>query len=324
MLQKISFIFSFLASLYLPTAFAAPLGTIPTIQEQNLQMLFNFRSDLWASPYTYKESPLRIIGGDIRVPLLKSESWSASANVFLEGLNLGRTQFSLGGEDVFIANTLQDEGVGFGVRKDFESGSTLSVFAAYATASDDPWADLRNNYFNGTVSYRTAPGGDYYWIFAVNQSNNRGIYNGTPFPFIGVIRDVNPEFKASFGFPFVVLQWGTGENWIKSFSMTPFGTQIGAAKDLAHGFAFDARAALTVRSYMLDERTEDSSRLYYQEIFVEGAFKKFVTPETGVSFALGAAVDRRLYESERIYHPNSKVTTIDSDFYGRLGVEFRL
>ncbi|MFV8248727.1 hypothetical protein [Bdellovibrio bacteriovorus] len=321
MLKRLIPLFMMLA---LQPCWGAPLGTIPTIEEDNLRLIFDFRSDLWSSPYTYKDSPVRIVGGDIRIPIYKSETWSASARIFDENLQLGRAQFNLGGESIFIGTALQNQGAGFGVRKVFASGSMMSVFASYATASDVPWGAPRNDYFDGTISYRMVTGNDYHWIFAVNQSDNRGIYNGMPYPFIGVVQDIWPGFRFSLGLPFLMLEWGATEEWVTNFSLTPFGVKLATSKNLDHGFVFQAKTALTVRSYMFDTRKDSADRLYYQEIFAEGALKKFVTPQTGVSFALGAAVDRRLYESERIYVPNSKVTTIKNDFYGRLGVEFRL
>lgn len=317
------FFFAFVI-LQAPWAFSVPLGTIPTIEEQNLQMLFSFRSDLWTSPYTYKDSPVRIFDTDIRIPLYKSETWSASANVFSESLSLGRTQFTLGEEQVFIANSLQNQGAGFGARREFSNGGRLGFFASYATASDVPWGEPRNDYFDGTIAYQTAPAENYHWIFAINQSDNRGIHDGKPFPYFGVIYNLSENVRTTVGFPFFRIEWGADVNWLHSFGITPFGINYWARKFLEDEFVFDGRVGLTVRSYMFDSRADDEDRLYYQEIFAEAAFKKFVTAKTGVTFALGAAVDRRLYESERIYHPNSKVTQIDNDFYGRLGVEFKL
>jgi hypothetical protein len=60
---------------------AAPLGTIPTIEEQSMRLLLSLRSDLWTSPYTYKESPIRIFGGEFRVPIYTAETWAVSASV---------------------------------------------------------------------------------------------------------------------------------------------------------------------------------------------------------------------------------------------------
>ncbi|KHD86998.1 MAG: hypothetical protein OM95_16885 [Bdellovibrio sp. ArHS] len=303
---------------------AAPLGTIPTIEEQNLQMLFSFRSDLWTSPYTYKDAPLRIFNTDIRLPLYKSDTWSASAHIFAESLNLGRTQFRLGEREVFIANSFQNQGGGFGARRDLANGGKLSFFASYATASDMPWGEPRNDYFDGTITYQMAPEMNYSWIFALNQSDNRGFHDGKPFPYFGVVYSLKENVRMTIGFPFFRFAWGRELNWIHTFEVTPFGVNYAARKFLDNGFVFDGRVGLTVRSYLYDSRPDDEDRIYYQEIFVEGAFKKFVTSRTGVTFALGAAVDRRLYESERIYHPDSKVTQLENDFYGRLGLEFNL
>jgi hypothetical protein len=310
--------------LIVTSAQATPLGTIPTIQENTLKLNFDFRSDLWTSPYTYKESPVRIMLADMRAPIFKTETWSASIALYDESLNLGRTDFQLGQKPVFIGNSLQHQLGGIGIRKNFPDGAAASVYAAYSTASDAPWGSPRNDYFYGAVSYRTAIVDNRGWIFAIDQNENRGIYNGTPFPYFGVVYNSDEKWSVSAGFPFLNITYLSDSEWHSDFRLTPFGISYKAAKDIDANAVFTAAAALTVRSYLYDERPTDDTRLYYQEIFVELGVKRYVTADTAVNFSLGGSFDRRLYESERVYRPSSELQTIGGDYYGRLGVEFNL
>jgi hypothetical protein len=305
--------------------FAAPLGTIPVIESRNLKLIYDGRSDLWSALSKVKSTPVRITAAEVRIPIAHAETWKASADAYDESLSLGRADFSLGKKKVFIGSDLRSESFGLGLNKDFESGSSLSLFAAFATASDRPYGDPRDEWIEGNFIYRSQMIENHKWVFVVNQSNNRGFRNGTPFPYFGVSYEPDPEFKAMFGFPFVFLTWGTPENdWKKGFQLTPFGTRFELETNLEDHFVFNAFAAFTVRSYLHDERIDDEDRLYYQEFAVEVSVRTALTPVTGVIFGLGYSFDRRLYESETIYSPNSEYTIIDNDVYGRIAMEFRL
>lgn len=273
---------------------------------------------------SYKDSPVRIMLADLRAPLFKTETWSASAAIYSESLNLGRADFQLGQKQVFIGNSLRHELGGIGLRKNFSDGSSASAYAAYVTASDVPWGTPRNDYFYGSVNYRTALVDNRQWIFAIDQNNNRGIYNGTPFPYFGLIYNKDSKWLLAAGFPFVHFTYKTEKEWEHDFRLTPFGLDYSAAKPVDANAVFTFKTGLTVRSYLYDQRTEDDARLYYQEIIIEGGVKRYVSADTAVTFALGGSVDRRLYESERVYRPSSALQVIDNDYYGRLGVEFRL
>ncbi|WP_413585939.1 hypothetical protein [Bdellovibrio sp. HCB274] len=323
-MQKFIFVFLSVIFFYELSAVARPLGTIPEVHQQNLLMLFDFRSDLWTSPYSYKDSPIRITSGEARVPLYTGDTWAVSAAAYTESLNLGRTDFELGTKDIFIGNSLRQEFVGIGARKTFDSGSTVSGFFAYATASDDPWGSGKDKYTYAAVIYRSRLIENHNWIFGIDQSQNRGFKNGDPFPYLGITYHLKDEMQISFGFPYFRMMWKFAEDWTGNASVTPFGARIAADKKINTGTAVGALTALTVRSYLFHERLEDADRLFYQEIMGEVYLSRDLSEATRVIFALGGSADRKLYESERIYEPNSQVTSIKSDFYGRLALEFRL
>lgn len=300
------------------------MGSIPTIESRDLKLLFDFRSDVWTSPYKYKSSPIRIFSGEFRIPIAHAETWKASADISDESLGLGRSDFTLGNKKVFVGSSLRSQSAGFGFNKEFESGSSLSLFAAFATASDDPHGSTRDEWYEGNFIYRSAFIEQHRWIFLVNQSNNRGFKNGTPIPYFGVSYEPDPSFKAAFGFPFLFLSWDTPETWQKDFRLTPFGARYDMTTHLEDQFMFNAFAAFNVRSYLHSERIDDDDRLYYQEFVIEGNVRTGLTPQTGITFGFGFSFDRRLYESENIYAPNSDYTIMDNDIYGRVALEFIL
>jgi hypothetical protein len=305
--------------------FAAPLGTIPVIESRNLRLFFDGRSDLWSAVAKVKSSPVRITAAEVQVPIAHAETWKASFNASDESLSLGRADFSLGKKKVFIGSDLRSESFGLGLNKEFESGSSVSIFAAFATASDRPYGAPRDEWIESNLVYRSPKLENHRWIFVVNQSNNRGFKNGTPFPYFGVSYEPEPEFKAMFGFPFLFLTWGTPDkDWKKDFKLTPFGTRFDLETNLEDQFVFNAFAAFTVRSYLHDERIDDDDRLYYQEFSIETSVRRALSSETTVLFGIGYSFDRRLYESETIYSPNSEYTIMNNDVYGRIAMEFRL
>ena len=294
------------------------------IESRDLKILFDFRSDMWTSPYKFKSAPVRIISGEFRIPIAHAETWKASADIADESLSLGRADFTLGKKKVFIGSDLRTQSAGIGLNKDFESGSSLSLFGAFATASDKPHGTTSDEWYEGNFVYRSQLLENHRWIFVVNQSKNRGFKNGMPFPYLGVSYEPDPEFRAVFGFPFLFLTWGTPETWKKEFRITPFGARFDLETNLEDQFVFNAFAAFTVRSYLHAEREDKDDRLYYQEFAIEANVRTALTTETGVIFGLGFSFDRRFYESETIYSPNSDYTIIDNDLYGRVAMEFRL
>ncbi|KYG66794.1 hypothetical protein AZI86_07075 [Bdellovibrio bacteriovorus] len=310
--------------LFVGGAVAAPLGTIPFIDTQFLRIILDLRSDLWRSPYSYKASPIRIINGEFRIPVAYGDSWNISANISNESLSLSNTEFHVADRDVFIGNNLQTQSIGLGINKTFSDSSVLMFMGAYATASDNPYAEPRDRWFEGNLVYRSKSLGSYKYILAVNQSANRGLANDRPFPYLGVIFQPNDNFEVHVGFPFMRILWQKENDWRRIAHVTPFGAYFDIEKNLTDDFVYHGRAEYAIRSYLYKNRLEDETRLYFQEMSLEGGIRKELTVTTTVGLALGYAFDRRLYESRSVYEPREAKTALDSDLYGRLRLEFNL
>lgn len=324
MLKKISSILLLCQWVLVSVSQAAPLGTIPTVEDRNLRFIFDFRSDLWSSPYSYKSSPVRLLQAEVRVPLYRDHEWSISLDASDESLSLGRAEFQLGKESIFLSNALLTQSIGLGAKKDFANGSSLSVFSSYATASDEPYGADRDTWIDSTVIYQSHKIENHRWLIAADQSKNRGIANGRIFPYVGVIYEPESDFQAVFGFPFLQLSWGHPENRKILFHLTPFGSRLELEKKLPDDFVGKVRLGMTLHSYLHKERLDEDDRLYFQEVSITGQIRKNVTSTTGILFGLGYAFERHLYETEVVYSPNSKMIRFDNDFFGRLAMEFRL
>jgi hypothetical protein len=134
----------------------------------------------------------------------------------------------------------------------------------------------------------------------------------------------DPDYTATFGFPFLHLSWHSNESWSKDLRLTLFGGKFLMRHPLKDDFEFITFAEYTYRSYCYSDRTDDEDRLFYQEAAVEVALKKNLTVTTGVIFSLGYSFDRHVFENEDVYAPNTAKTSIEPDFYGRIHLEFRL
>jgi hypothetical protein len=64
---------------------AAPLDTLPVIEEDRLRVNLSTRSDLWTSVYEDKNSPLRLYDFNFRVPLDLKKKWVGAASVSKRG-----------------------------------------------------------------------------------------------------------------------------------------------------------------------------------------------------------------------------------------------
>lgn len=305
-------------------ALGVPLGTIPTLEDHQVRFIFDFRSDMWTSPYTYKESPIQTTGFETLFPILKGDDWSFSGQLAAESLNLGRPDFHMDNKQIFVGSSLQSTYMGLGAQKRFSSGAEVSIFAGSATATDQPEKHPEDRWIEGNMVYLTAPKDGHRWMFAVNHSNNRGFLNGKPFAYFGLQLEESASFTASFGFPYLKLNWAEPEKWQSEFLLTPFGYHLQFRMPILDQFTFTAMTAYTVRSYLHGDRPHDYDRLYYQEHTAEANIRTRMTDTTGVLFGIGYAFDRRLYEAKEIYHPDSETEDFDDDYYARVAVEFRL
>lgn len=300
------------------------MGSVPTLEDHQVRFIFNFRSDMWTSPYTYKESPIQTTNFETLFPVVKGNDWSVSGQLAAESLNLGRPDFHMDNKRIFVGSSLQSTYIGLGGNKKFISGAEVSAFVGSATASDEPKDHPEDRWTEGRIVFWTAPSQTARWMFAINHSNNRGFLNGKPFTYFGVQYQNHPQLTVSFGFPYLKVDWTDSQKRHSEFMLTPFGYQLQFKVPIQDQFIFTALSAFSVRSYLHGDRPHDNDRLYYQEHTFEANIRTRLTDTTGFLLGLGYALDRRLYEAENLYKPDSKTEDFDDDYYVRVAMEFRL
>ena len=303
--------------------YAAPLGTIPTIEESNWLFNFSFKSDMWSQFDQAKNEPVRIYDIEFKMPIYKTDTWVASLSLDDESLSLGRTDIPLGDKRVFVGSHLSAQNVGLGFRKDCVNGSDLSIFTSYNSASESSIFEARKRWIEAIAIYHTRLL-DHQWMFAIHQSENRGFLNGYPVPYFGITLTDTPEYKSTYGFLFVLLTWEQSNGWKKEFRITPFDSSFRVEKPLDQIFTYSAKVFYNIRSYLHNESTDKNLRLYYQEASIDNSVTVGVNNSTSMIYTLGYTFDRTVYESTTIYRPNTKMYRFKNDFYLMAKLDFKL
>ncbi len=303
---------------------AAHLGMIPIVDNNNLRLMIEGRSDIWTSPYRDKEIPLRIHELKLRVPLINTESWSASAHIGAESLSSGRADVTVGRNPVFIGSDLRSLSAGFAVKRTTSEGSSVSIFTAQNSSSDEVYRDTRDTWTEVSIFYEFAPQDRLQWVVAANSSKNRGFLNNQIVPFVGVYYKPGPNFSVTFGFPFARLIWSSENFWTTSLYLTPVGVHGEVTRSSSSNMSWRVKAGLSSRSYLHVNRIDDHMRLIFVEKYFEGGFKSKVSDQTFVGFMIGASFDRVFYEAKSVFSAEGQNTGLNKDLYGTFLMEFEL
>lgn len=303
---------------------AAHLGMIPTVDKHNLRLIIEGRTDIWTSPYRDKETPLRLHELKLRAPLFNTESWSASAHIGAESLSSGRADMTVGRNPVFIGSDLRSLSAGFGVKRTASEGSSVSIFTAQNSSSDEVYRDTRDTWTEVSIFYEFAPQDRLQWVVAANSSKNRGFLNNQIVPFIGVHYKPSSNFSATFGFPFARLIWSNEDFWTTSVYLTPVGVHGEVTRSTSAHMSWRIKAGLSSRSYLHVNRIDDHMRLIFEEKYFEGGFKSKVSDQTSVGFTIGTSFDRVFYEAQNVFSAEGQKTNLNKDLYGAFLMEFEL
>lgn len=301
---------------------AAPLGNIPEIEEDKVRLIFSARSDLWLSPYEDKETPLRIYGATLRLPVTLTEGWIGSAMLATESVSLGRTDVIVGEDTVPLNSNLQDQSAGLGLTHQLHDESSISIYGAFSSASDEPFQNDRDRWMELTAAYRSQTWGDWQGLFAVNYSKNRGFLNNQVIPFLGVSYQPKSAFRFLLGFPYLQMVWKPDLNWTTTASLTPVGGRVKANYIYSDSLLLFLDAGLSARSYLHVNRTQNDHRLIFEEKYAEIGFKRILSPKTYVGFAAGGSFDRNVYEAKTVFRPMGSKIELNGDITGRFLLEF--
>lgn len=303
---------------------AAPIGTVPFVDSGDMRFNFEFRSDLWTSPYHDKENPVRLTSAQFYSPVLRQNDQFATFTASASGVNLGRSDISIGDRQVALGQDLQDNSIGLGYSQVSEDQFSFLILAAYSSASDRPFNQARNNWTEINTVFLLPPKDNYNWFFALNYSKNRGYFNDSVFPFVGINYDISEQTNLKVGFPFVWLTLKKDDDMMLEFFLSPGSGRIQAFKKLGEKFKAYTRVGLTSYSYLHENRIDDKDRLFFQERSLETGLIAQVSDQTAVGFNLGYAFERIFFEGENLFKPKGQKAKLGSDLYGSLIVEFKL
>lgn len=304
---------------------ARVLGLIPTVESRGLRLLLKTRSDLWTKPDQDKAAPVRVYGLDLRIPIVQGEKGVLSAEIHNESLHPAKTGLTVGETPELIGNNLTSRSIGLGASYQSSQQLETSIFASYESASDQPFRDTRDKWIEATAIAAIRVSDTRHWVLAVNSSNNRGFRNGELVPYIGVRQMLSTTFEATFGFPFLFLRWGeTSELSGTQVTLTPVGVHLESLHQVGENVGLGVNGGLAARSYLNTNRTDDDTRVIYQETFFEAAGRLQAADGVQIGLVLGGSFNRTMYQARQVFHPIGSRTTMPSDVYGGFRMEFEL
>lgn len=299
------------------------LGQLTRLENEAYVSL-EYRSDLWSSTGRNKPSPLRIYDIDLNIPVVDQSRWRAAVLSDVDGLGIGRSDLVVGRHQVLVGSDLRSQQYGFGVTREFEDLASTSLFAAYASASDEPFQNGRDTWVETTAVYRTAPTEFHQWVFGMNYSKNRGYLNNLPMAVFGYIYKPYPGFQAIIGFPHLQFIWEKKGTGLAAIRLNPTLVEGELRRVLSDYTVGGLRAGLNARSYLHIHRVEDDYRLYYQEEFIRLGFETRLSVNTSIRPVIGYSFDRSMYESKQIFQRIGPETRLPSDAFGEIRWEYRL
>jgi hypothetical protein len=112
----------------------------------------------------------------------ENREWSAAANVRAHDV---RTDVILPDSGQAFPGTLWDVRLGTLYRQKLENGWIGGGAVSLGSASDKPFAGMKEMELQATVFARKPDGGRNAWLFLVTYSNNREFLNNVPLPTFG-------------------------------------------------------------------------------------------------------------------------------------------
>lgn len=307
-----------LRSICLP---AAPLTTVPELNRDRLQLSITARSDLWLAPQSDKETPFRLYDIELHAPVVKSPDWSGVVIASTEAVSNGRTDLLIGENQTPLGSLLRTQALGVGITRQGEALSFFSAYAAYKSASDEPFEKSRDTWTEVTVTYNFPTENSWQWVLLLNYSKNRGFLNNRLVPFPGVSYLYSPELKLLFGFPFLQIDWAPLVDLNILATATPTGVLVNSSYIYSDSLLWIFNAGVTTRSYLHTHRLNAAKRVTYEETFVEFGFKRILSPRVHFGLKAGASFNRSIYESKQVFQPEGSAHAITGDFTGGVFLE---
>lgn len=307
-----------------PCVEAAPLGTIPQVQEGPARVEIEYLTDLWTSPNQNKENAVRLYNVSLKVPLVATEKWTGSFHGDLEGYDLGRPDLTIGEHNVRVGSDLRAQSLGFGLSRHPGDGRWTNYFGSYRSSSDEPYGSSRDTWVEHAFFHAFKPNGTYQWVTGFNYSKNRGFLNDQLIPILGVAYKPYSDLTVITGFPFFYFDMNI-ENYIRAqLTLTPVGLNAEFSHKINDDLSIRLRSGIATRSYLHHNRVEDKERFFVNSKYIDISFRRVLSAKTQYGLALGYSFDREFYEGEQAFRPQGARTTIGPDLTGGFVMEILL
>lgn len=303
---------------------AKTMTSFPSLLDESIHLRFDTRGDLWFPGSSEKDTPIHLTNVGLFFPLYNSEYFKISLNIESETLGLGRPDFQLGDENIYVSGSLRSAQTGVLFQYTDPSKSKWMAYVAGASSSDEPKDTKDSRWQEVDLAYWSAPEQGRRWLLGVNHSHNRGFLNDKVFVYIGLMEKKSDELTVSYGLPFVKFNWKKSGDYEREFRWTPTQMYFVGEKDLEDQFRWRYLAEVFVKSYLHTNRTDMQDRLFYRELHFESGLERELSKENTVYFAAGYSMDRRVYEGKNLYYRGPKTLDLDNDLYLRFILEFLL
>lgn len=198
-----------------------------------------------------------------------------------------------------------------------ERGKFWAVNTTFGSASDKPFADAKNNTLGGTFFYGLPARGTGSWLFLLNYSNNRTIFNNIPIPGFAYTYAPVPTARITFGLPFGFLWWKPSLNWtITSFVLAPWFYQLGSEYQINPHLKAFSSFGITQNPFYRDGRTNRRDQLTYVEKKGLVGLKIPVGSQLEAQIAGGYAFDRLWYEAKKYSDRTENLSSLGSGWMG--------
>lgn len=207
------------------------MGYIPFESLEKVNIIYDFKSDAWTNPHSYKDSPIRYFTADLKVPLYYKNQVQLNLITFADHLSLGESTIEFKSHSVNFNSALLSEKVGLQGRYLFHNQNILQFSAYYRSESDRPFQDERDRWIGADIIYTFAHTKESHFFIAADFDRNRGLLDNQIFPYFGISYNPNDEWEAILGFPMIMVTYGRPDELRYRFSLTPFGSFIETEKN---------------------------------------------------------------------------------------------
>lgn len=243
-------------------------------------------------------APLRIAPDGRRI-------WLATSN--FEYLHLDTTAI-FPDSHVAVPNELWKLNLGAIHRREFENGWSGGSMLSFGTASNRPFADLREMTVTSLAFLNVPRGPRDTWNVSLFYSTNSQL----PFPIPGAayVWRPNDRFTANLGVPFS-LRYQPTDAWTLTADYRPLtAVNLRASRALGADWNLSARYEVVNETYWLAERTNSQDRLYlFDQRAAIGLDRRL---PAGFSLDLSAAYvfDRRIFQATSFSGSRSDVLNL--------------